>query len=77
MIMWFGLLLKILFPDTEWGIKTVSAIMSLLCVAEFISVLQNTIAIRKWEAINEYDAVTAVLNLILKKVRESLDKRVQ
>ena len=46
----------------------------MLVLAESYSVLQNIISVRQRKEIEEYDAMTAVLNFILKEVKRFIEE---
>lgn len=54
---------------------TTSSILWLFIVAEFVSVVQNVIAIRQREPIEERDAISAVLNWLLCQIRTFLETK--
>lgn len=52
----------------------VNVVLSMLVLAESYSVLQNIISVRQRKEIEEYDAMTAVLNFILKEVKRLIEE---
>ena len=52
----------------------VNIVLSMLVLAESYSVLQNIISVRQRKEIEEYDAMTAVLNFILKEVKRFIEE---
>lgn len=48
-------------------------LIAVLAGAEFISSVQNIIVVRTWKDIQEFDAITYVLNLILEQTRKIID----
>lgn len=52
----------------------VNIVLSMLILAESYSVLQNIISVRQRKEIEEYDAMTAVLNFILKEVKRFIEE---
>ncbi len=60
----------ILGIDMRWFINI---ILSMLVLAETYSVLQNIISVRQRKEIQEYDALTGVLNFILAQVKNTIE----
>ncbi len=60
----------ILGIDMRWFINV---ILSMLVLAETYSVLQNIISVRQRKEIQEYDALTGVLNFILAQVKTFIE----
>lgn len=73
--LWF--VTKVVLPTSDRWDNLVSVVLWLLCVAEFISIIQNTIVIRTWTETNEYDAISRVLSWLLEKMKNAIDTNVQ
>lgn len=62
--------------EVTWGYNVNFAsdvLIAVLAGAEFISSVQNIIVVRTGKDIQEFDAITYVLNIILGQVREMID----
>ena len=46
---------------------------TLLSFAELYSIIANIYEIKTWEQVTEYDAVTIIIKIILKKIKTTLD----
>ena len=56
--------------------KFIDIVLAMLVLAEGYSVIQNIVSVVQKKEIEEYDAVTAVLNFILRKVKEVIEKQI-
>jgi len=65
-----ALCFKAVWGDTH---KILSAMLSILVVAETYSSIANIAQIIKWEAITEFDVITLVLTKILKKLKTIIE----
>ena len=62
------------FKAIGWDVnKILSAMVSILVVAETYSVIANIIQAIKWEVIEEFDVITMVLTKILAKLKQIIE----
>lgn len=71
-VIMFAIIMQSKFPDSILPSHILSWLMWLLIVAEIISIIQNTMMVKTWVRIEEWDAVTFVLSTILNKLKTTL-----
>ena len=76
LVLGLGFITKSVLPTADRGDNFIGMVLWLLCVAEFISMIQNTIVIKTGDAMTEYDAVSMVLSWLLWQVKGILEKKV-
>lgn len=68
-----SLLVKVTLPS--WNIEeTMRIVLGLFCCGEFYSIVQNIVSIKLGKEIAEYDAMTKILNWLLRFMRNLIDK---
>lgn len=75
-LVWIVILFAII-AQNKWANSNLpwhilSWLLRFLVVAESISIIQNTMMVRTGKEIEEWDAITFILNLVLDKLRKAL-----